>query len=155
MTQRDDEETRDEGIKVVDRRRFTDEGDEKEDAPEEEPAEETEAIPREPRTPPSGGESSGQVGRQGQLPEVDFVTFILSLSQTAVMSLGLGPTSEGAQAPPRDLQAARWTIDALEMLHEKTQGNLTGEEERIFERILAELRMGYVQVAGPGGGSPE
>ncbi len=138
----------DEGIKIVDRRRFTDDGVERESDDGEASSRErpVDAGPTEEPSPPvdGGGEP---------MPEVDFVTFILSLSQTAVLSLGLGPQPGGGKQPPRDLQAARWTIDALEMLHSKTQGNLTGEEERIFERILTELRMAYVQISGQAGRS--
>jgi hypothetical protein len=122
-------------IKVVDRRRFDDEGEAREDAPEKEEA------PAAQETPAAGQE----------MPPVDFITFVLSLSQTAFLSLGLGPELEPGKSFPVDLQSARWTIEALEMLREKTKGNLTGEEERIFERLMAELRMAYVQVAGKEG----
>jgi hypothetical protein len=83
---------------------------------------------------------------------VDFITFVLSFSQTAFLSLGLAPHPETGK-PELDLKSAKWTVDALEMLHEKTRGNLSGEEERIFERILAELRMAYVQISSAAGGS--
>lgn len=137
MTKNGDEE-----IKVVDRRRFDDEGEEREDAPEKE-----EAAPAE--APPSGQELP-----KGDMPPVDFITFILSLSQTAFLSLGLGPELGAGQSLPVDLQSARWTIEALEMLREKTKGNLSGEEERIFERLMAELRMAYVQIASQHEGKP-
>jgi hypothetical protein len=127
-------------IKVVDKRRFDDEGEEREDAPEKEEAPAAQEAP-----------AAGQEMPKGEMPPVDFITFVLSLSQTAFLSLGLGPEMEPGKSFPVDLQSARWTIEALEMLHEKTKGNLTGEEERIFERLMAELRMAYVQVAGKEG----
>ncbi len=126
-------------IKIVDRRRFDDDGEEREDAPEKEEA-------------PPPAEPAAQAPGQEAMPPVDFITFILSLSQTAFLSLGLGPELEGGKSFPVDLQSARWTIEALEMIQDKTKGNLTGEEERIFERLLAELRMAYVQVSGQHGG---
>lgn len=141
---------KDEGIKVVDRRRFTEDGDEKDDASEHPEVPAGQGAPESVKTPPPQA-STGGGGEEDALLSVDFVTFILSLSQTAVLSLGLGPEDGSGQAPPRDLQAAKWTIDALQMLQKKTEGNLTGEEERIFERLLAELKVAYVQVAGGGG----
>jgi hypothetical protein len=132
----------DDEIKVVDRRRFDEAGEEREGAGE------------------KADEGGGEVARQkspvadtADLPPIDFITFVLSLSQTAFLNLGLGLHPETGKAPPVDLTSARWTIESLEMLHEKTRGNLTGEEERIFERILAELRMAYVQIASREGGS--
>lgn len=44
----------------------------------------------------------------------------------------------------RDLRQARTTIDMLEMIRERTSGNLTGDEERLLDSILMELQMNYV-----------
>jgi hypothetical protein len=41
---------------------------------------------------------------------------------------------------------ARQTIDLLSLLEQKTKGNLTGEEERLLEQALYDLRMRYVEV---------
>jgi len=48
----------------------------------------------------------------------------------------------------RDLDSARMTIDTLQMLRSKTQGNLSREEESLFDQILAELKLNYVDEAG-------
>lgn len=83
---------------------------------------------------------------KAEMPEIDFVTFVLSLSHNAMVSMGLLPPPD--QSPvTRDLVLARQTIDILGMLAEKTRGNLTGEEERILDSILFDLRMSYVRVA--------
>jgi len=42
-----------------------------------------------------------------------------------------------------ELAMAKQTIDILEMLEDKTVGNLTGEEERLLEQVLADLREAY------------
>ncbi len=44
----------------------------------------------------------------------------------------------------RDLVQARVSIDMLEMLQERTSGNLTGEESRFLTHVLTELRLNYV-----------
>jgi hypothetical protein len=43
---------------------------------------------------------------------------------------------------------AKYNIDILETIQEKTKGNLTKEEETILSNTLSELRMGYVRVSG-------
>ncbi len=41
-------------------------------------------------------------------------------------------------------------IEILELLHEKTQGNLTAEERQVLEQVLYELRMRFVEASGGG-----
>jgi hypothetical protein len=50
----------------------------------------------------------------------------------------------------RDLRQARITIDMLEMIRDKTSGNLTDEEERLLDSILMELQMNYVDETNRG-----
>jgi hypothetical protein len=45
----------------------------------------------------------------------------------------------------KDLPAAQATIDILDMLHARTKGNLSGEEDRLLTEILQDLKLGYVQ----------
>ncbi len=47
----------------------------------------------------------------------------------------------------KNLKVAKETIDILEMLKEKTKGNLTKEEGELFDHILYEVRMGYMEVS--------
>jgi len=82
---------------------------------------------------------------------MDFVTFILSMSQTALLNLGCGPHPDTGECNC-DLGSAKCTIDIIEVLQEKTKGNLTGEEERILDRILTELRLMWVNKSREMGG---
>ncbi len=85
-------------------------------------------------------------GRE-DLPPVDFTTFVLSLSTSALAAMGLVDDPRlGGPAEP-NLPVARQTIDLLAMLEEKTRGNLTGEEERLLGQVLTDLRLRYVQVS--------
>ena len=77
------------------------------------------------------------------LPQVDFTTFVLSLSHSALMHLGEAPSETGELE--FNLPLARQTIDLVGMLEEKTKGNLTGDEERLVAQILFDLRMRYVE----------
>jgi hypothetical protein len=77
---------------------------------------------------------------------IDFSTFVLSLSTSALMHLGAIPSPEGPLETPPEiaLALAKQTIDILGMLEAKTDGNLTGDEERLLDEVLADLRLRYV-----------
>ncbi|MET0413669.1 MAG: DUF1844 domain-containing protein [Polyangiaceae bacterium] len=83
------------------------------------------------------------------LPAIDFATFVLSLSHSALVHLGDAPDPSGGAASADPL-LARQTIDLLLLLQEKTAGNLTGEEERLLDQILYDLRMRYIEVTRKG-----
>ena len=78
-----------------------------------------------------------------------FASLVLSLSTSALMHLGMAPRLEGEEEGEAtgevDLPLARQSIDILEMLQEKTRGNLDDEEEKLVESALYDLRMRYVQ----------
>ncbi len=78
-----------------------------------------------------------------ELPKIDFSTFILSLATSAFFHMGMtdGP---GGSSGDVNLPLARQTIDTLELLQEKTQGNLGDEEAKLLEGVLYELRMAFV-----------
>lgn len=77
------------------------------------------------------------MGENGDIPPIDFTTFVLSMSTACMAHLGEVEGPEGAQV---DLPMARQTLDILEMIEAKTQGNLSGEEERILTQVLGDLR---------------
>jgi len=85
------------------------------------------------------------------LPSLDFSTLVVSLSQTALVHLGEATYPDaGDKQPHRDLALARQTIDLLGILQEKTKGNLTGDEERLLDQVLYDLRMRFVEVTKEG-----
>ena len=77
---------------------------------------------------------------------IDFYTFVLSLGSSAFIHLGDAPHPETGQKQV-DLALARESIELLALLREKTRGNLTAEEERVFEDVLARLRLRYVEAS--------
>lgn len=132
---------KDEGIKVVDRRRVDEEGTERETPAATEtaaPAAPAAAPAENPAPPPSTGSAHGTI-------QIDFSAFIQSLGQQALMHLGMLPHPESGERK-REMEAARQTIDILQMLHEKTKGNLTEDEKQLFEALLHDLRLVFVQV---------
>lgn len=78
------------------------------------------------------------------LPKIDLTTFFLSISSAAYMGLGIVPPPSGG-VPQIDLELARQNIDLLELMHEKTRGNRTAEEDRLLEQLLFETRMKFVE----------
>ena len=82
-------------------------------------------------------------------PAIDFSTFVLSLGTTALYQLGeIGDAESEAQGRVEpNLPIARQTIDTLEMLTEKTRGNLTDTESKLLESILYEVHMKFVEAS--------
>lgn len=74
---------------------------------------------------------------------VDFSTHIVSIASSAMVSMGIVPAPTG-ETHPKDVQMARFLIDILAMLEEKTKGNLTANEAALLQRLLADLRMSFV-----------
>jgi hypothetical protein len=93
------------------------------------------------------GKAEEQKARRGPLPEGDFVALISMLATQAFFALGLLQV-QGDQKREPDLELARYNIDMLEMIEEKTKGNLTEQEKDVLTNTLNQLRMGYVKVAG-------
>lgn len=82
---------------------------------------------------------------QDDLPRLDFTTFVVSLRQSASVHLGDSAGPDGVT--DRDLELALQDIELLSLLQEKTKGNLTGEEERILDEALDEMRERYEEVS--------
>ncbi len=78
------------------------------------------------------------------LPGVNFTSFIFSLSSTALFHLGDIPDPQTGKTT-LDLTMAKNSIDTISMLQEKTAGNLTDDEQKFTESILADLRWRFVK----------
>jgi hypothetical protein len=76
--------------------------------------------------------------------EVNFASFVLSLSTSAMYHFGDFPDPVSKKAE-RNLAAAKQTIDILTMLKDKTEGNLDEGEKSLIDGMLFELRMRYVK----------
>jgi hypothetical protein len=83
----------------------------------------------------------------GPLPEGNFAALVSMLTTQALFALGLLQV-KGQEKREPDLELAKYNIDMLQTLQEKTKGNLSTEEETVLSNTLNDLRMGYVQVAG-------
>lgn len=92
--------------------------------------------------PPAAESAAGDV----PMPPASLEMLLSTLATEAMMSLGQIPhplTGETAYHPSQ----AKYLIDTIEVLQQKTQGNLTPVEEQAMENLLHQLRMAYL--AGP------
>ena len=90
-----------------------------------------------------GDSAQGPAG----LPAIDFSTFILSLSTTALYQMGHVADPDTGDAPEPNPVIAQQTIDTLEMIREKTRGNLEPEEAKLMDSLLYELRLQFLKSA--------
>ena len=75
--------------------------------------------------------------------QVDFSTFIMSLTSSAFYHLGDMPDPSTGKKEV-NLPAVQQTIDMLIMLREKTKGNLKEDEKKLLEQLVYELQVKYV-----------
>jgi len=141
-----DEKNESSGFKVVDRRSFNTEGSRRDvEAPkiiQPEPP----AAPQKPARaqivePYSAEPAEAEFSQEPS----GFETLVSYLSTTTMFQLGLLAGPGGERIPP-DMPNAQRTIDLLQVLQEKTQGNLTPNESRLLDDVLYELRMTFVEL---------
>lgn len=143
-------------IKVVDRRKFTVEGEARENSPSpdsepearegvvnQQPSQSAVSDDTGPQPPPSPEVEAAAEPRpataDGSESSPDFIELVLMLAQQAELLLVGG---EGFPAQP---DQAKRTIDYLGVLESKTQGNLSAEEGRVLSNIVFQLRTAYLQ----------
>jgi len=149
-SERHEEEQAEKAFTISDKRLFTKEGARRDpDTPREPPA----ASPPPPpeREAPRAAEPQRQrpepgTGPQRDLPPADFTMLVNMLVTNAMVFLGQMP-APGSQQYLRNLPQAQHMIDLLMVLREKTQGNLTREEEQMLQDLLPQLQMAYVSVS--------
>ena len=79
-----------------------------------------------------------------------FIEFVMMHAQNAALFLGQIPNPKTGE-PEINLDLARMFIDQLEMIQEKTRGNLTNEETTVLRNALSNLQMAYVEASGAAG----
>ena len=84
---------------------------------------------------------------RGPLPPGDFAALISMLMTQALFAMGFLQI-KGQEAKEPDLEMAKYNIDMLQTLQEKTKGNLTDQEQKVLSDTLNQLRMAYVKIAG-------
>lgn len=108
-------------------------------------------APEQPSEPTSGPapEAASQAGSTANrgIPKPDFMLLVSMLGTQAFAALGQIPTP-GTPEVKTEPETAKYLIEMLGVLEEKTQGNLTEEEQQGLENILHQARMAFVAVTG-------
>lgn len=85
------------------------------------------------------------VGGQQDLPQASFVELINMILMQVTASLA-GYQSPDGQVIPPDHRVAKHFIDLLDVLKEKTKGNLSEEEQTTIDTVLHEMHMRFVEI---------
>ena len=137
------------GFKVVDRRAFTSAGERVsgQSEKEQDDRESESRLDVQPAAAPSAAAQPAGSEPEDEDSETSerFAMLVSYLSTTAMFQLGLLP-GPGGEYMPSDLANGSRTIDLLEVLQEKTRGNLTLQEAKLLEDVLYELRMTFLEV---------
>lgn len=78
--------------------------------------------------------------------EANFSTLTLSIGSSAAMALGLVPNPVSGKTE-KDVNVARFNIDLLRMLRDKTKNNLNSDEQTFLDSVIADLQMKFVQTS--------
>jgi len=135
-----EEVTEGEGFTVKDKRTFDSEGNVKEEL---EKAPDREEAVKEEGERDAGEQAWKKEQETTPLPEVNFSSFLLSLSSSVLLHLGeIADPQSGEKR--KDLALAKQSIDIIGILKDKTKGNLSEEEEKLLQNLLYDLRMRFV-----------
>jgi hypothetical protein len=134
-----EDEKKEKGFVIKDKRIFDESGEARQEELKKEEA------TAEDRPPEKKREETAQ---EEYIPEVTFSSFVLSLSTTVLYHFGDFPDPATNKAE-KNLTAAKQTIDMLNMLKNKTVGNLDNNEKELLDGILYELMMRYVKEKAP------
>lgn len=81
----------------------------------------------------------------GENLEANFSVLIMSIASSAIMAMGLAPHPQSGEVS-KDKNMARFNIDLLLVLKNKTKGNLSGDEAQFLENLISDLQMKYVSI---------
>jgi hypothetical protein len=136
-------EDKQDGFKVMDRRRFDESGNERSEGSSRSSSQ-ANSIRSDSSASPQAEEEAGATSHTTALAEITFGSFIFSIAHQALMQMGEVPPPPGVDLP-KDVEGARQTIDIIAMLERKTKGNLDQEEQRLMTDVLHNLRMCFVK----------
>lgn len=122
------EDSSNSSFKVVDKRRFNEQGDSL-NTPEVQSDFKKEDI--------------GQTV-ENQSDEIDFASFLVGMYSQTLIYLGEIPSPDTSLIS-KNVEAAKQNIDILNILEEKTKGNLSQDEEKLMTEILNNLRLIFVK----------
>ena len=104
-------------------------------------------VPPQPGAAPASHEARAPEPQGEELPQARFDLFLSGLTMEALVALGDMP-HPATRKQSMNLVQAKYLIDLIGVLEEKTKGNLDVDEERLLKDALYQLRMRYLSKAG-------
>ncbi len=139
-----------ESFRVVDRRLFTSEGELRPEVAEEQSREQAKSQPApSPRDAKADKAAAPAPAPQEVTPpkaDRNFQLLVDLLARNAAALLG-GIPDPGTGQAYLDLEGAREMIDMLDMLRDKTRGNLAPEEDRLLSEVVGSLKLSYMEIS--------
>ena len=112
------------------------------------PAAPPEPAPESAAPPVDAAQSPDEASPESGMPEARFDVFVSSLAMEALIALGDIPHPATGKKMAPNVPHARYLIDTLGMLEEKTRGNVSADEAKLLKDALYQLRMRYMAKAG-------
>ena len=142
------DEKQDDSFRVVDRRLFTSEGELRPEAAEEQRRENAKPPQSAAKTEKAATPAAPAADDPKPAPKADknFQLLIDLLARNAAALMGGIPDPATGQAY-LDLEGAHEMIDMLDMLRDKTRGNLAPEEESLLSEVVGSLKLSYLEVS--------
>lgn len=78
--------------------------------------------------------------------QLDFSTLVLSFATSSMMNMGIAPDPQTGKKN-KNLELAKQNIEILEILEQKTKGNLSTEEATLLENIMTEVRLRFIEAS--------
>lgn len=138
-----------EALKVVDRRRFDESGNQRQDSRSDLEHRQTQASQQGQVASDNEFQTqadSASSNKPNKAVPLDFSAFVVSLATQTLMQLGELKAPPGMEVA-KDLVMARHSIDILDMLKLKTKGNLNADESRLLEEVLHNLHIAFVRAS--------
>ncbi|HEX2694567.1 MAG TPA: DUF1844 domain-containing protein [Acidobacteriota bacterium] len=85
-----------------------------------------------------------QEAKKEYLPPLEFGSLVFPFYTQALIKLGM-MEDPGTKAPSENLELGKRLIELLDLLRDRTKGNLEEEEEKFFEACLSQLKINYFQ----------
>ena len=135
-----EKEQEEQGFRVTDKRGFNEDGTAVENSEKTEQKQENQSATSSEKPDMADTSSAGE---KSSRPSIDFPSYLISYYTQGLVLLGEIPNPY-TNKKEEDVEAAQHIIDILSMLEQKTKGNLDGQEEKLLENVLYELRMTFM-----------
>ena len=105
------------------------------------------ASPSAPSSPAGAPQAASAAAGREEMPEARFDLFVSGLAMETLIALGDMP-HPATRKRAVNVTQAKYLVDVLGIIEEKTRGNLSVDEEKLLQDALYQLRMRYLSKSG-------